>query len=272
MNPTTESISSSQRRLAGLAMLGAVPTGETAVHLAALALGSLADLLAFKNVLDLLLRGFGWQSWLLAAGVTAFALAAASKMGELFGQLARGDRSARLGAYALAGVWLYLGIMVVAVRWFTVAPAGASSGFGSAAAESAVRQAHLGALLFGGLYLISGVTAALLAIRLTDPLRRARKAVQRQERLVTHARGHAERARAVLAHHSGEFDRDLARRNQARADRQALGAEAANYARVLMAQHLKDPRKTGLTESGPRPTPAQPVPASGWGSEKGSAA
>ncbi|MGW5230428.1 hypothetical protein ACWEP5_36540 [Nocardia niigatensis] len=272
MNPTLTPDPAPPRR-PNTTGVGETPTLETTWHLAALAVGSLGDLLAFKNVVDLLLRGFGWQSWLLAASVTAFALTAAYWMGEQLGEFERGHRGARWGAGGAAAVWVFLGAMVVMVRWSSVTSMAASTGFaGTAAAENAVRQAHLGAALFGGLYLISGVTAALLARRLTHPLRRARGALRRQELVVTRARGHAERAHAVLAHHSGEFERDLARHNQARADRQALGAEAANYARVLMAQHMQDPRKTGVTESGPRPVPAQPVPSHGWDREKGSAA
>jgi len=42
------------------------------------------------------------------------------------------------------------------------------------------------------------------------------------------------------------------------AERQALGAEAANYARLLMAGTLKNPAQTGLTGIGP--TPQLPAP------------
>jgi hypothetical protein len=38
-------------------------------------------------------------------------------------------------------------------------------------------------------------------------------------------------------------------------ERQAFGAELANYARHLMAVHLQDPAKTGMTETGPIPLP-----------------
>jgi hypothetical protein len=48
------------------------------------------------------------------------------------------------------------------------------------------------------------------------------------------------------------------RRQAAIAERQALGAEAANYARILMAAMLKNPAQTGLTETGP--TPQLPAP------------
>ena len=67
-----------------------------------------------------------------------------------------------------------------------------------------------------------------------------------------------ERARAAVDHHDGELDREDHRRKAAIAERQALGAEAANYARLLMAGMLRDPAKTGLTETGP--TPQLPAP------------
>ena len=41
------------------------------------------------------------------------------------------------------------------------------------------------------------------------------------------------------------------RRQAAIVERQALGAEAANYARIVMAAMMADPAKTGITETGP---------------------
>ncbi|MGV9676686.1 hypothetical protein ACWDSJ_15525 [Nocardia sp. NPDC003482] len=259
-----------------VSLLGEVSRVEIVVHLTALALGSMADLLAFKTVVDLLLGADEWISWGIAAGVTGLALTAATLMGPRIDEVRHGNRAARLYAILAAVVWALLGIMLVVVRWSSPRPTGSGLDSGvdtiTLAAEVASREAHLGALFFGCLYLISGVGAALVAIRLANPVHRARADLRRQEARLTRARGHAERAQVALAHHSGEFERDLARRNQARADRQALGAEAAHYARVLMAQYMKDPRKTGVTESGPLPGPAHPVPEPGWDGDEGSAA
>ena len=63
------------------------------------------------------------------------------------------------------------------------------------------------------------------------------------------------RADSVVDQCVGEFDREDERMAAAVRERQALGAELANYARHLMAVHLQDPAKTGVTETGPVPLP-----------------
>ncbi|WKG13557.1 hypothetical protein QX204_34290 (plasmid) [Nocardia sp. PE-7] len=240
------------------------PTTETRLHLMILVLGGFADLIAFKHALDLLLGGYALESWVMAACTTVLSLIAAAAMGQSMMEVARGIRRAWVSAAAAFVVWLAFGAAMVSVRWNIVSSNAVESGFGGATASLDVTRAHLSALFFGCLYLISGVGVALVTARLTDPFprsfRRAHSAVAGQEEAVRQARGLVERATHVVSHHAGEFDRDLARRNQARADRQALGAEAANYARVLMAQRMQDPRKTAVTESGPLPAPAQQIP------------
>lgn len=266
------------RPVAELEELVGHPKTESRLHLAVLLIGGFADLIAFKHALDLLLAGYVVESWVMATCTTVLSLVTAAAMGQSLMEAARGIRRAWVSATAAGAVWLAFGTAMVAVRWNIVSGSSAESGFGATASMDAAR-AHLSALFFGCLYLISGVGVALVTARLTDPFprsfRRAHTAVAGQEDAVRRARAHLERAKQVLSHHSGEFDRDLARRNQARADRQALGAEAANYARVLMAQRMQDPRKTAVTESGPIPAPAQQVPVTVLdeaGEVKGSAA
>ncbi len=222
----------------------------------AILIGSFADTIAFKSALDLLLRAAEWQSWVMAVGATLLALVAAAHLGmERAGLRRRDPDASALHVAACAVVWLFLGAALVYVRW-TGHDAAAAGGFGLAATqEQLVHQAHASAFFFGALYLISGVGAALVAGRLTNPaslaLRRSEAACEQQEATVARLRGELDRARNAVHHHHGESDRDLDRRDIARVARQALGAEAANYARVLMAQHMQDPRKTGVTETGP---------------------
>ena len=71
------------------------------------------------------------------------------------------------------------------------------------------------------------------------------------------AEGDKDRAEAALELHEGEQQREDQRRIAAIADRKALAAEAANYARILMAAMLQDPAKTGITKTGPVPKPIQ---------------
>lgn len=222
--------------------------------------GSFTDTIAFKAALDLLLRAPEWQSWAMAVGATLLALVAAAHFGMDLTALRHGDvRASGAWVAVSAAVWLLLGAALVHVR-LTSHAAPAAGGFSDAAAqEQLIPQAQASAFFFGALYLISGVGVALVAARLTNPAyqaaRRSEAACERQEVTVARLRGEVERARSSVAHHSGEFDRDLARRDSAHTERQALGAEAANYARVLMAQLMGDPRRTGVVDTGPIPGP-----------------
>lgn len=242
-------------------LLAGRPATGVMLAAGAILVGSFADTIAFKSALDLLLRAAEWQSWVMALGATLLALVAAAHLGRERTGLRRRDPDASgLDVGACAVVWLLLGAALVYVRWTGHDASAAAGGFGVAAAqEQLVHQAHASAFFFGALYLISGVGAALVAGRLTNPahvaLRRSEAACDQQEATVARLRGELERARSAVHHHNGEGDRDLARRDIARAARQALGAEAANYARVLMAQLMQDPRKTGVTETGPVPDP-----------------
>lgn len=249
-------------------LLAGWPVLSVTLAVGAILVGSFADTIAFKTALDLLLHAAEWQSWVMAVGATLLALVAAAHLGMEGKAYRRGDQDASgLQVIACLLVWVLLGATLVYVRWTTpFAPSG-TGGFGAtAAAQDGLRLAHAGAVFFGALYLISGVGMALVATRLTNPayraLRRSEAACERQEAVVARLRGEADRARNSVAHHSGEYDRDLARRDSARAERQALGADAANYARVLMAQLMRDPRKTGVTDRGPvpGPHPVQPAP------------
>ncbi|MFC8526553.1 hypothetical protein [Nocardia sp. NPDC057227] len=236
---------------------------ETAVHVLALAAGSVADLIAFKDVLALLVQGSEVASWALALGAALLACTAAAWTGEKLAEVLRGMRHALPFAIIAGLSWLALGAALVVVRWTVVTPS--LTGFDQSAALAAAHQrAVMNGWFFGALYLVSGIGVALVSMRLTDPyrraFRRAQVAVRRQEVVVAESSATVDRARNVVAHHIGEFDRDLARRNQAIADRRALGAEASNYARILMAQQMGDPRKTGVTESGPIPGQARQVP------------
>jgi len=226
-------------------------------------IGSFTDTIAFKSTLDLLLRAPEWQSWAMAIGATLLALVAAGNLGATLTASRRRDPDAsRPQMVASALTWLGLGAALVYVRWTSADVPAVLSGFTGVTSTQVqqLHQAHASAFFFGALYLISGLGTALEVARRTNPaaraLRRGDAACARQERIVDLLVGEATRARHAMDHHGGEFDRDLARRDSARADRQALGAEAANYARVLMAQLMHDPRRTGVTDTGPLPLPA----------------
>jgi hypothetical protein len=238
-------------------LAGRTPTGLVVIVLLIL-VGSITDTTAFKSTLDLVLRESEAVSWLLAGGMTCLALAAAWTMGRKQAALRRLDPDTTgWQVFACAVVWLGLGLALFYVRWTSAASTQTSFSGIQVNTSHQAQQAHAAAVLFGALFLASGFAAAMEAARVTNPAyvayRQAASALAAGQRQVAARAGMARRARLAVEHHAGEFDRDLARRDEACAERRALGAQAANYARVLIATSLQDPRKTGLTESGPVP-------------------
>ncbi len=217
-----------------------------------------ADSFAFKAAVDVLLRLPEWQSWVIALGAALGAVVIAIHFGTEHASLRAGDHDASmLHVIGTGAAWVGLGAALWYVRWTSPESRGGSGGgFSSGPTpQQAVHQAHASAFFFLALYLASGWGAAVIAAKLSNP---AYQAYHRAEALyvkaaATYARakGMVERATSAVTLHSGEFDRESSRRDAAIAERKALGAEAANYARVLIAQLKKDPRITDITETGP---------------------
>ena len=227
------------------------------------AAGALTDTLAFKNTLELALPQISAPlAWAMAAGATSMALVAAAILGISLAihRRTRGHRGTRLAMNSTAAVWIGLGLAMFLVRWLDTGASTPSDTFGSPAPSA--HPTPLIALFFAAIYLISGACTIFEAERLYNPeyfaYVRLGKQYRQQQQKVADAEATVERARAALDHHDGELDREDHRRQAAIAERQALGAEAANYARILMAGMLRDPAKTGLTETGP--TPQLPAP------------
>lgn len=225
--------------------------------------GALTDTLAFKNTLELALpTETATVAWMMAVGATSIALVIAATLGicVAIDRRTRGHRGTKLPVRLTAAIWLSLGLAMFLVRWLDTSASAPSDTFGSQAPSG--HPTPLVALLFAAIYLISGACTAFEAERLYNPeyfaYVRLGKQYRRQARKVAEAEATVERARAALDHHDGELDRENHRRRAAIAERQALGAEAANYARVLMAAVLQDPGKTGLTETGPVPRMPEP--------------
>ncbi len=225
--------------------------------------GALTDTLAFKNTLELALpQVSGPLAWAMAAGATSMALIAAAILGISLAthRRTRGHRGTRLPMTVTAAVWIGLGLAMFLVRWLDTGASTPSDTFGGTATSG--HPTPLVALFFAAIYFISGACAIFEAERLYNPeyfaYVRLGKQYRQQGQKVAGAEATVERARAAADHHDGELDREDHRRQAAIAERQALGAEAANYARLLMAAMLKDPAKTGLTETGP--TPELPAP------------
>lgn len=222
-----------------------------------IAIGAVTDTLAFRNTLEILLprETSGTRILLMAVGATAMGLIAAAFFGIAYATYRR-DRpgSSRLLMTCAAVAWFGLGIMMLLVRAFT--PTGGASDAGGFDVQSA-GSPLLTAGFFFSIYVISGVGTLFEAERHYNPVYfayvRLRRLLRKQEGVVVTLEAQLERARAVVDMLAGDLDREDHRRRAAILERQAFGAEAANMARVLMAAMLKDPAKTGLTETGPVP-------------------
>lgn len=245
-------------------------------------IGALADTIAFHNVLELVLRTeSATLSWVMAAGTTSMALVAAASLGVARAIRRRvrhfppRHRPSKLPLIVSAVVWVGLGLAMFLIRW---RDQGTVSGlnFGQTQAQGPAQSPLWLAIFFAAIYFISGACTMFEAERLYNPeyfaFRRLRKQYRKQAKSVAEAEAAKDRAEAALELHDGELQREDQRRIAAIADRRALAAEAANYARVLMASMMRDPAKTGVTETGPvpdMPTSFGGRPAAGAGTGAG---
>jgi hypothetical protein len=218
-------------------------------------IGAVTDILAFRNTLQLVMPTETGDNriLLMAVGATAMGLIAAAIFGIAY-SIYRRDRpgSSRLLMTFAALAWFGLGLMMLLVRWFT--PTGTQSSGGGFDVSSPGSPA-LTAGFFFSIYLISGAGTVFEAERHYNPVYfayvRLGKLLRKQQAVVVSLEAQLERARAVADMLAGDLDREEHRKRAAVLERQAFGAEAANHARILMAAMLRDPAKTGLTETGP---------------------
>ena len=260
------------------------------------------DIAAFYVVLARVFRG---SPLLIAVGTVGFA-AAAVGLAHLVGQgLARrrcGDPRSSVTLTALAALtWLTLGAAAFYTRLMTPGTtssggfgsgsgggfgsdsgsgfgSGGGGGFGSGGSGGGgfggsggsggeiELTALLPALLFGALFLASGMAAMVATFVSFNPVA---SALRRAERRMTQAtererasRAELERAREALRQQENERDREDQRWRAARQQVTAEMLELQNYARTLMASKKADPSVTdGLTGNAPFPlfTPASDV-------------
>ena len=249
------------------------------------------DIAAFYVVLARVFRG---SAFLIVIGTVGFA-AAAVGLAHLVGQgLARrrcGDPRASVSLTIVAlAVWVVLGIASFVTRLLTPSttssdPFGSSSGgfgsssggfgsssggfgsggggFGSASGGLEL-SAVLPAVLFGALFLASGVAAMVATFVSFNPVAGALRRAERRHEEATAAerlsRAELERSREALRQQENERDREEQRWIAARQQIAAEMLELQNYARSLMASRKQNPSVTdGLASSAPYPlfTPAR---------------
>ena len=251
------------------------------------------DIAAFYVVLARVFRG---STFLIVIGTLGFA-AASVGLAHLVGQgLARrrcGDpRTSRILTAAALGTWFVLGVAAFVTRLLTPSTSsstsfssgsgfgggssggfggGSSGGFGGSSSggfggsSSGVDlSAALPAMLFGALFLASGVAAMVATFVSFNPvagaLRRAEKRMKDATETERVSRAELERSREALRQQENEREREEQRWQAARQQIAAEMLELQNYARSLMASRKQNPSMTdGLTGSGPYPlfTPAR---------------
>jgi hypothetical protein len=245
------------------------------------------DIAAFYVVLAKVFRG---APLLIGVGTVGFA-AAAVGLAHLVGQgLARwrcGDPRASAPLTALGAVsWLTLGAAAFTTRLMTQGESssgssgggfgssggggggfgsGGSGGFGGGSGDVSL-DALLPALLFGALFLASGMAAMIATFVSFNPvasaLRRAERRMHQAEERERAGRAELERAREAVRQQENEREREDQRWRAARQQVTAEMLELQNYARTLMASKKADPSITdGLSASSPYPvfTPAGEV-------------
>lgn len=252
------------------------------------------DIAAFYVVLARVFRG---SPFLIVLGTVGFA-AAAVGLAHLAGQgLARrrcGDPRASVTLTVLAALtWLVLGAAAFYTRLMTPSTT-SSSGFGSGGggfgsgggggfgsggggfgsggggfggSSSGIElSALLPAMLFGALFLASGMAAMVATFVSFNPvasaLRRAERRMHEATERERASRAELERAREALRQQENEREREDQRWRAARQQVVAEMLELQNYARTLMASKKANPSVTdGLTGSSFYPlfTPASEV-------------
>ncbi|MEJ2862313.1 hypothetical protein [Actinomycetospora flava] len=253
------------------------------------------DIAAFYVVLARVFRG---SPLLIAVGTVGFA-AAAVGLAHLVGQgLARrrcGDPRSSVVLTVLAVLtWLTLGAAAFYTRLMTPSTSssggfgsggggfgsdsgsgfgsGSGGGFGSggggfgSGGGDIELTALLPALLFGALFLASGMAAMIATFVSFNPVASALRRAERRMREATEreraSRAELERAREAVRQQENERAREDQRWRAARQQVTAEMLELQNYARTLMASRKADPTVTdGLTGNAPFPlfTPASDV-------------
>lgn len=236
----------------------------TLVHVIALTMAAGADLVAFLQVVQLLLNQASRPvSAMLVAGFTVMAVYLCHHAGQLLREIkAQSHAAPRWHAVACLIVWLVLGLGAAAVRYFFADPgAGQTTEIDplhpGAAASAVPQQAGL-AFVFFALYLATGLAAVVGAYFTHQPVYAAYKRAARQWDRIKVKTGEAAAtlARAQACHMP--YTNALAAGRQLLAaalkDRRAFTEELKQLSRYHNARLAQDPSITdGLLGDDARP-------------------
>lgn len=235
------------------------------VYLIALVLTAGADVVAFDQVLSIILHALGpTLIWVAVAGFTAMSLTLAHFAGRLLRDQAAGHGpDGRRAVWLLMIPWALLGLMAFVARLILAqselnAPTTTVASGGSPAAK-----ALSSAFLFLILYLASGAVAGFGEYLTRNPYRAhyrtALRAYHRSLRRMGRSQAPYERALSVWElHEQGRRD-EQQNHSSATALQQANADELKRYAAYQIAVHLQDPAATdGMTLPDRIPFPQPP--------------
>jgi hypothetical protein len=233
-------------------MLAGRPRGRY-VYVAALVAAAAADLVAFYQVIQLVLGNSNLLSMILVVGFTGTALGLAHFTGTMFRDRMAGAKWIRIFMVVVAAVvWIALGFLAFWVRLHSstsgsggsfnpsVTGGGSGAGTGSVSAQGTIP----GAALFAGLYAATGVIAVVGAYLTHNPLHAAFTRAVSEHRAA--AKRHAtsgsrlKMAEAEREFYEGQLAAARLVRDEAEQARRAKAEELKQLARLEIVKRLRD--------------------------------
>jgi hypothetical protein len=243
------------------------------LHALVLVIAAGADVGAFVQIVELVLTLQDWVIWLVVCGLTAVVLYLAHMAGAMLREAKAGQRSTagvfgrsgtwlgrRAAVFACTVLWLALGLMAFWIRMtVTVAPpsqVGVGTGIGSGgigggtavSAAPAAGHTEQGAAIFLGLYLATGLVAALGAYFTHNPCRgryaAAIRAFRKASERASASAYQLGRALALLGRQQAEIEAAVAALAEAQKQNQALAERLKQSVRIEIAGLARDPAVT----------------------------
>jgi hypothetical protein len=222
------------------------------LHVGALVLAAGADFGAFFQIVEQVMNSQPWLEAIVVAGFTGVVLYLAHASGTMLRDRKAGARWTRgLGAAICLLAWFALGAAAFYLRLHFQPQSGLSTFNFSASGGTSNGGPDVkpyNATLFLALYLGTGMVACVGAYLSHNPFREAYKAALRGYRkatervAVTTFLAGAESARLLT--YQAEFDAAAQTLDNETKKRLAFAAKLKQTARVLIAQHMKDPAVT----------------------------
>jgi hypothetical protein len=223
------------------------------LHVIALCLAALADVGAFFQIVELVMRQQqAYIVLLVVLGFTATVLYVAHAVGVLFrDRKAEAGWGSRILPYLCALIWLGLGLVAMEVRLRVLAAPTTITftlgGTQSSSAESPTQRFET-AILFLALYVATGLVAGVGAYLSHNPLRdnytSATRAYRKASEQLAATAFQVGASRARTNAHQAELEAAAQTLEHEVHARLALAEELKQVARVLVAQRLKDPAVT----------------------------